>query len=211
MKTRNFASPFTGHRPRSGSAFTLVEIMIASSIGLLVTAGAVMFFQFAGTAMSGATSQSLLNQRAGNAIEFIQNRAQLATFASNDASGNTLTLAFDDDPTADSNGDGKSYNDRDHFEQFKFIGTNGSTNSASTNMLIYIPNTATTNQQVVIPAGVHNLPGYGIFAVTNGLMIVIRFGVVDGYARDHYQSVDIQGTAVPLNRAYNASVVSILP
>jgi len=195
----------------SGSAFTLVEIMVASSIGLLVTAGAVMFFQFAGTSMSGATAQSLLNQRAGNAVEFIQSRARLSTFVSNDASGNVLSMAFDDDPAVDSDSDGKSYNDRNHWEQFKFIGVNGSTNGISTNLLVYIANTAVTNQQVIIPAGINNLPGYKIFNVVDGSTIVVRFGVVDGYARDRYQSVDIQATAVPLNRAFSKNVISILP
>jgi hypothetical protein len=130
---------------------------------------------------------------------------------SNDASGNVLTLAFDDNTSVDSNADGKTYNDRDHFEQFKFVGVNGSTNTVSTNLLVYVPDTAATNQQVLIPAGVHNLPGYNIFTVTNGSTIVIRFGIVDGYGPDRFQTVDIQGTAVPLNRSFSTNVISILP
>lgn len=193
------------------AAFTLVEIMVASAIGLMVTAGAMAFFQFAGISISGAAAQSVLNQRAGNTIEFIQSRARLATFVSNDASGNVLTLAFDDNTSVDSNADGKTYNDRDHFEQFKFVGVNGSTNTVSTNLLVYVPDTAATNQQVLIPAGVHNLPGYNIFTVTNGSTIVIRFGIVDGYGPDRFQMVDIQGTAVPLNRSFSTNVISILP
>src|ERR1044071_2510260 len=110
--------------------------MVAMAIGLMVTAGAAAFFQFAGLSMSGATSQALLNQRAGNAIEFIQGRARFATFVSNDASGNVLSLAFDDNASVDADSDGHAYNDRDHFEQFKFVGTNG-TNAIATNMLVY--------------------------------------------------------------------------
>jgi Tfp pilus assembly protein PilW len=199
------------HSCRAGAAFTLAEVMVASAIGLLVTAGAAMFFQFAGLSMSGATSQALLNQRAGNAVEFVQNRVRLATFVSNDASGNVLSLAFDDNTSVDSDSDGKAYNDRDHYEQFKFTGVNGSTNTTPTNSLIYIPNTANTNQQVLIPGGVHNLPGFNIFTVTNGSTIVIRFGIVDGYGADRYQSVDIQATALPLNRSFTTNVISIVP
>jgi hypothetical protein len=170
-----------------------------------------MFFQFAALSMSGATSQALINQRAGNAIEFIQNRVRLATFVSNDASGNVLSLAFDDNRAVDSDTDGKAYNDRDHYEQFMFAGVNSSTNTTSTNMLIYIADTANTNQRVLIPGGVHNLPGFNIFTVTNSSTIVIRFGIVDGYGADRYQSVDIQATAVPLNRSFTTNVITILP
>lgn len=79
-------------------------------------------------------------------------------------------------------------------------------------MLVYIANTAvSSNRQVLIPSGVQNLPGYKIFTVTNGSTIVIRFSVVDSYGPDRYQTVDIQGTAVPLNRSSSTNVVSILP
>ncbi len=192
-------------------AFTLVEVMVASAAGLLVMAGAMAFMNFAGISMSGITGQTILNQQAGNAIEFVQSRVRLATSVSNSLSGNTLTLSFDDDPTVDSNGDGKPYNDKDHFERFKFIGVNGSTSTIITNKLVYIPNINNTNQQVLIPAGVHNLPGYNIFTVTNGATAIIRLSVVDTYAGDHYQSIDIQATALPLNRSSTTNVISILP
>jgi hypothetical protein len=81
----------------------------------------------------------------------------------------------------------------------------------STNSLIYIPNKGGTNQQVLISAGVRNLPGFNIFSILNTSMVVIRFGVTDGYVRDHYQSIDIQATAVPLNRTAAVNFISILP
>jgi len=211
MKLPGFNLAAERSRPGSRSGFTLVEIMVASTIGLMITAGAVVFFQFSGLSISGTTSQSMINQRAGNAVEFIQSRARSAVFASNDVSGNVLSLAFDDDQEVDSDGDGKTYNDKNHFEQFKFIGVNGSTSTVATNMLVYIADRAVTNQQALIVAGVHNLPGFNIFTVTNGSTIVVRFGIVDGYGRDRYQSIDIQATAVPLNRALNKNVISILP
>ena len=117
---------------RRAAAFSLMEVMIASSVGLLVMAGAMFFIKCAGLSLSGITGQTLLNQRAGNAIEFIQQRAQFATSISNSASGNVLTLSFDDNYLVDSDGDGKKYNDQDHYEQFQFIGVNGSTNTTVT-------------------------------------------------------------------------------
>jgi hypothetical protein len=193
------------------AAFSLMEVMIASSIGLLVMGGAMFFIKCAGLSLSGITGQTLLNNRAGYAIEFIQRRAQFATSISNSVSGNVLTLSFDDDYTVDSDGDGKAYNDKDHYEQFQFIGVNGSTNTTTTNQLIYIPNTAQTNQQVLIGSGVHNLPSFNIFNVTNGATAIIRFGLVDGYTRDNYQSIDIQATAVPLNRQTTTNIIAVIP
>ena len=198
--------------PRRLLAFTLVEVMIASMVGLLVMGGAMAFLWFCGLGISGVTGQALSNQRSGNAIEFIQSRARFAVSATNDSSGNVLTLGFDDNATNDSNGDGVPYNDRDHFERFRFIGVNtSSTTNATTNSLIYVPDITRTNRVVLIPAGVRNLPGYNIFTVTNMATTIVRFGVVDGYGPDHFQSIDIQGTAVPLNRPSTTNVIAILP
>ena len=200
---------------RGARAFTLVELMVSSSLALLIMGGVMIFLQFGGTYISGITAQSAINQQAGNAMEFIQMRMRLATSVSNDASGNTLTLSFDDNPAVDSDGDGTTYNDQDHFERFQFIGVNGNTNTISTNSLVYIPlyvpNAPATNRQVLIPAGIHNLPGYKIFTVTNQTMVIVRFSIADGYVGDHYQGIDIQGTAVPLNRPIATNFVAIIP
>jgi Tfp pilus assembly protein PilW len=196
-----------GHAARS--AFTLVEVMIAVSLALLVMGAVMTFLQFGGTYLSGITAQSVINQQAGNAIEFIQSRTRLATSVSTDSSGNVLTLSFDDDPTVDSDSDGKAYNDKDHFEQFKFLGVNGS--AVSTNSLVYIPNTAAANKQVLIPAGVRSLPGYNIFSVANQASVIIRLSIADAYIGDHFQGIDIQGTAVPLNRPATTNFVGIIP
>ena len=64
---------------RRRSAFTLIELMVAITIGVLVMAVAMAFMYFAGLSVSGITSQSVINRQAGNAIEFIQGRARLAT------------------------------------------------------------------------------------------------------------------------------------
>ena len=197
-------------RARACLAFTLVEIIVASALALLVMGGVMAFLWFCGLGVSGVSAQALCNQRAGNAAEFIQSRARFAIDASNDASGNVLTLAFDDNPTNDSDKNGITYDDMDHFERFQFIGNNATNNYAG-NMLIYIPNITNKNQVVLIPTGVRNLPGYPIFTVTNSATTLIRFGVVDGYGRDHFQSIDIQSMAVPLNRPKGTNMIATFP
>jgi hypothetical protein len=219
MKFQTFK--FVGARPSSGAAtiatpgrarlaFTLVEVMVATALGLLVMGGVMAFLWFCGLGVSGVSAQALSNQRAGNAAEFIQSRARFAISASNDNSGNVLTLAFDDDPTTNSDHSGFTYDDADHFERFQFIGINGTNNFAG-NKLIYIPNISKSNQVVLIPTGVRNLPGYHIFTVTNAATTIIRFGIVDGYGRDHFQSIDIQSMAVPLNRPKATNMISAFP
>jgi type II secretory pathway pseudopilin PulG len=211
MKLKLWSNEPIRAQERRTAAFTLVELMVASAISLLVIAGAMTFVWFSGLGISGVGAQALTNQRAGNAIEFIQSRARLALCVSNDSSGNALTLGFDDDPTTDSDGDGIAYNDKDHYERFQFIGVNGSTNNCSTNQLVYIPDIRNSYQRPLIPAGVRNLPGYKIFTVTNGFITIVRFGIVDNYSMDRYQSTDIQGTVVPYNRPAATNLVGIVP
>lgn len=196
---------------REASAFTLVEVMIASTIGLLLIGAVMTFMWVSGISASGITAQSLCTQKAGYALELLKSRVQLAVCVSNDSSGNTLTLGFDDDPLVDSDHDGIPYNDRDHFERFQFIGSNSPAIISSTNRLIYFPDITQTNYRTLIASGVRNLPGYNIFTVTNVATTVVRFGVVDTYGSDHYQSIDIQATAVPLNRPAATNFIGILP
>ena len=40
---------------------------------------------------------------------------------------------------------------------------------------------------------------------------IIRFGIADNYKIDKYQSIDIQGTGVSLNRVRTNNVLSIIP
>jgi hypothetical protein len=205
------STPARTSRLTASAAFTLIELMVASGIALLVMGAAMAFMYFAGISVSGITSQSVINQQAGNTIEFIQSRARLATSIAVNASGTKLTLGFDDDPLTDSDGDGKTYNDRDHYEQFWFVGATGTGTTVSTNKLIYLANTNSTASQVLIPAGIRNLPGCNIFTLTNSTEVLVRFGVFDCYSRDHYQGIDIQATAYPLNRPTATNFISILP
>jgi type II secretory pathway pseudopilin PulG len=194
-------------------AFTLVETMVASSVAMVVLGGGFLFLNTVIRSTAGVTSQTILNQQGGNTLELIQSRVRFATTNSVSESGNVLTLGFDDDFTVDSNGDGCTYNDKDHYEVFKFIGVN-STNytKCATNKILWYPNKNSTAFRTLVPAGVRNLPGNPIFTVTNQVIVVLRFGVTDIYSRDAYQNVDIQGTAVSLNRPYiTNNTMSILP
>jgi Tfp pilus assembly protein PilW len=199
-------------RLKRRAAFTLMEVLVTSSLGLMVVAAGYSFLYFTTRAMSGISAQSVLNQKGASALEFIETRARFATYMATSSSGNTLTLGFDDDYNVDSDGDGKTYNDRNHYEQFKFVGNN-STNvlACASNQLVYISNTNSTAQRVLISSGVRNLPGFKIFSTTNSVITITRFGIADRNANDHYQAIDLQGSAVSLNRLWNTNVISIIP
>ena len=211
---------FPGNCPEKGkrrrfaarSAFTLIEVLVASSCAGIILVGMCGFLYFAGTSTSGIMAQARVSDLAGRAIADMQSRIRLATSITIDASGNTLTLGFDDDYNTDSNGDGVTYNDQDHYETFQFIGTNG-TNSATTssNCLIYTPKVGVARTKVQVPSGVRNLPGYNIFSIPYPGTVVIRFGVVDSYSRDRFQAIDIQATGVSLNRPASTTVVGVIP
>ena len=200
-----------GLRSPAESGYTIIELMIAAAIGLMVLTGGYAFLFFSLRAMGSVSAQTVLNQKGGNAIELIQTRVRFATFIFVNSSGDTLTLGIDDDYTADSDHNGRAYDDKDHYEQFKFVGVS-STNiqACATNQLIYISNTNSSVQRVLIPAGVRILPGFKVFSLTNNVA-VIRFGIADPRASDQYQSIELQGSALSLNRPLNPGVVSILP
>jgi hypothetical protein len=206
LKHRSFGRP--GQSLSARSAFTLVEVLISTTLGLMFLTGAMAFMAFAGKSLSGATTQTFLNNEAGNGMELILSRVRLATSITNDASRNTLTLGFDDDFATDRNGDGKPYNDVDHLELFQFQNGDGDDNTIADNVLVYIPNTATTNTLLRM---VRKLPNTPVFAMTNLSTVLINLGVADTYASDFRQSVELQLIAVPRNRTATTNVVSILP
>jgi len=186
------------------SAFTLLEVIVASACGALVLGSFMVFLLFARVSLSGIAAQAMVSDTAGRTVEFMQSRIRLADYISVDSTGNTLTLAFDDNPAVDSDipPDGNPYNDKDHYEVFQFNGTNG-TNSATAagNSLTYKPNRALPGTIVLVSAGVRNLPGNNIFAnpSTSTSTVLIRFGIVDTNTRDRFQSIDIQAMGVALN------------
>src|ERR1041384_2257060 len=139
-------------RPRGG--ITIVELVTALALMVTVLASGVTFVQFAAVSYSSAVAQTDVNDRAGYALAMIHSRVRLATSMAVGPTGNTLTLGFDDNYEVDSDGDGTTYNDHDHFEKFKFIGVN-STNSAacSNNTLVYYANTNSTSNVVLVSQG----------------------------------------------------------
>jgi len=185
---------------RIRSAFTLLELIVASACGVLVLGSFMVFLLFARVSLSGIMAQAMVSDTAAHAIALMQSRIRLADYIAVDSTGNTLTLGFDDNPAVDSDGDGNPYDDKDHYETFQFTGANG-TNSATaaSNRLIYTPKVGTAGSSVLVSAGVRNLPGNNIFAAGNFNTVIIRFGVVDTNTRDRFQSIDIQALGVSLN------------
>lgn len=199
---------------RRASAFTLVEMVVSVSIATTLIGGTMAFLLYAEKSISSVTAQTYMTQQSGYALEFIESRIRLATLVSNDASGNVLTLGFDTNYLVDSGngGNGVAWANQDYFEQIKFIGHNTTNATAcATNRLVWVPNTASSNQIVLIPAGLRNLPGHNIFFVTNTVLATICFGVVDTNRQDYYQESDVQTMAASLNHPPNNNLVRILP
>ena len=200
-------------RSRSRStAFTLAELIVATGIFIMCLAACFAFLTRAGRAISGVVTQSVLNERAGYALEYMQSRIRTCTWMTNDSTGNSLILAFDDNYNVDSSGDKVAYNDRDHYEMFKFVGVN-TTNAlnATTNKIVYYANTNSAAFKTLISSGVRSLPGFKIFTITNNVIAVIRYGLGDSYTNDFFQAVDVQATGVSLNRQIVTNMISILP
>jgi Tfp pilus assembly protein PilW len=186
-------------------AFTLVEMMFSTAIGVFVIAGFAMFIKMEAPMVSSITQQTQMNNQAANALELIQSRVRVATLISNSTDGTILTMGFDDNPKVDSNGDGDPYDDTDHFEQFQVLNTNG------TNSLVYIPRVGSNYSEVLVTSGVCTLPNSPYFLTTNRAFVFIKFAVVDLNPQDYYQTVDIQGRGVSLNRMATTNGITILP
>jgi len=193
------------------AAFTLVELLIASILMALILVASVVFTIFASRSISGTVAQSTVNTQAGHAIEFVQMRARIATSVSINPGGNVLTLGFDDDTNFDSDNDGTAYNDRDHQEEFSIRDKDGQIATTGDNALIYRPKLGTPAEKLLVPIGIRKLPNKNFFTLTNGSAVLVRFGIIDSYARDYYQAIEIEGTVLPLNRTLSTNFVSVVP
>jgi len=198
---------------RRQQAFSLMELVTAAGLSTFVLAGLVAFMDMAGKSLSGTAGQSVITHRAGNASEFIFRRVRFATLLSDggDTSGNTLRLGIDDDYTVDHDGNGKSYDDQDHYEVFQFLNGDGQDSTLADNSLIYKPREDQTNFTVLIPSGVRKLPGRKIFTQTNVCAVYVNFSVADPYAADGYQTCDIQSVFLARNRPTATNNFAILP
>ncbi len=193
------------------AAFTIVEMMFALGIAAMLVTAVVTFMFVAARTMSGAMTQTSINTDSATVSDFIFNRIRLATFLTNDASGNRLTLAFDDNHTFDLDGDGKSYDDRGHYEYFEFRNGDGTNSTVTDNKLVYKANTNQPGEKILISSRVRVLPNTQVFVVTNNYTVLINFGMLDNYTSDSYQACDIHGVVVSRNRPATKTVINVLP
>jgi hypothetical protein len=189
------------HAPRSPlHAFTLVEYVITIGLTVLVFGALAIFSEGTGRALVSITNQSSDNQSVGNGIELMLSRIRLANWASNDSTGNTLTLSFDDNPDVDSDGDGKTYNDQDHFESFIYKTTDGSWTTLNDNYIGYRTNAYGGSTNIIIPSYVRKLSGQNIFTVTSSNTVLINFGLLTTNATPFSQAIEIRTKIVLRNK-----------
>lgn len=207
MKSLPPLTPSPGVRRRA--AFTLVETLFAVGIGTIVLAMTGTFITMAVRSTSGIVAQTMFNTQAGRTSELMFNRIRFATSLTNNAAGDTLTMGFDDDFQVDSDGDGKTYDDRNHYEIFQFTQGQLLYYSMTTNSIF-----GTTNVLIKSSANtsVTNVPNQSFFAVTNATTtVIVNYLLVDRYASDGYQSCAIQTMFLARNRTDPSTVVLLLP
>jgi type II secretory pathway pseudopilin PulG len=108
----------SGSTPKAG--FSIVELMIAATVMLMLSACFVSVMKYTGYAMLGITQQAEFNQMASNTTMQIIKRVRFCHTFKVSTDGNTLTLTFDTDSEVDSNEDGDFNNDADNKEIFQF-------------------------------------------------------------------------------------------
>jgi len=188
-----------GRRRLATAGFTVMEFVITTALTLMAVGALLILSTGMGKSIVSITSQATYNQNAGNGIEFIVDRIQLANFASNSASGNRLTLSFDEDPDTDSNGDGITWNDQDHFEEFIYKSTGTNWDSANDNFIGYKTNRNVAWTNIVVPSTVRKLSGQNIFFVSNNT-VWINFGLLTTNQSPFSQAVEIRTKAVFRNK-----------
>jgi hypothetical protein len=190
-------------RPAAAShraAYTLTEYLVAVGvIGLLALAGTV-FVESTGRTLESVTTQSGFNQMAGHAAEFLMQRIRLANSASNSSSGDVLTLSFDDNPDVDSNGDKLTWNDKDHFEEFRLNSGDGQVPTLTDNTITYHTNVMSTNSAILVPGYARKLSNQPIFALTNQSTVLINFGLLFTNRYAQSQMIEIRTKARLRNR-----------
>ena len=136
------------------AGFSLVELMVTIAILLLLALVGWVFTESTGRTLSSASNQSDFNQKAGHATELLITRIRLANTVSVNGSGNTLTLSFDDNPEVDSDADGNPWNDKNHYEEFKYNDGDGSTITLLDNTITYKTNTTSNFSTTLVPQSV---------------------------------------------------------
>jgi prepilin-type N-terminal cleavage/methylation domain-containing protein len=166
-------------RARAGrrKAFTLVEMCVAVAVFSLLAAAAFVFVESTGRSLSSVATQSDLNQSAGHMTEFLLQRIRLANSATSDSSGNVLTFSFDDDPTVDSDSDGMTWNDRNHYERLTFSDGDGFLSTLTNNVISYKTNIGTTYTTNVLNGYVRKISNLPIFSAVSNT-VSINFGLL---------------------------------
>jgi hypothetical protein len=186
---------------RSEAGLTLVEVMIASTISVIVLGSFVVFTSLTTKSILGISTQSTQNRDASLANSSIHGRIRYAIHMTNSADSLTLGLGYDSDYAADSDGDGIEYNDRDFYELFLIRTGDGDLTTVADNQFVHVgnaTNTSTTN--VIIKTGIRVLfANTNFFTVTNDNTVFISFGLLDDYENDQAQMIELRTTAVSRN------------
>jgi len=181
------------------AGLSLVEVFVAMSLLVIMVGALLILSTGVGKSLISITSQATYNQNAGNGIEFIVDRIQLANSASNSSGGETLTISFDDDPETDSNGDGITWNDQDHFEQFVYQSSGTNWGSCSDNFIGYKTNRNVAWTNILVPSTVRQLSSQKIFFVSNNT-VWINFGLLTTNQTPFSQAVEIRTKAAFRNK-----------
>jgi hypothetical protein len=182
------------------SGFTILEFVIAVGVALLLTGVFALFSESTGRILASLTQQSAHNQTAGNGVEFMVGRVRQANSVSVDGTGNTLTLSFDDDPSVDSDGDKKAWNDRDHWEQFTYLDSDTNANTLANNYIVYSPNTNLSATSILVPSSTRKISGLPIFTLASSNTVLINFGLLTTNATPFSQAIEIRTRAVLRNK-----------
>jgi prepilin-type N-terminal cleavage/methylation domain-containing protein len=183
----------------SRAAFTLPEVLISIIVVGVIGAGALLYTSLSGRSLASIYAQSVLNQKAAYVSEVIARQVRLANSVSNDVSGNTLYLGFDDDLTTDTNGDGSAFNDVNRVELFQFQNGDGSDTTLADNRLIYRPDASQGAFQVLLERGVRKLPGTNVFTVTSNRVVMINLGLLDESGGNYTQTIEIKSRVIRRN------------
>lgn len=145
----------------------MIEAMIAFGIIGFAVAAMVVFTEMTTRSLASVNQQTLSNQKAGQFATFVTQRVRLANFMTNNAAQTEILLAFDDDTTTDSDNDGSTFNDRDHYELFQFSDGDSNTNTYADNLILFKPNTNENTIIKLVSGGVKYLPNTNLFVMAN--------------------------------------------
>lgn len=186
---------------RPETAFTLVEIMISTTIVVMAMGAALVFTESVNRSLANISTQSKISADVAGAAGFLAQRIRVATFASVSTNGNILYLAFDDNLSTDSNTNGNKYDDRDHYESFKFQSIDGSEATLTDNQFIYTPKTNETNVVILLPGNFRKITGTNLFSLDQSNRVVnVNFGALDKADGRRSQTIEIRTSFVRRNR-----------